>query len=386
MVSTLLRLLPLLAATAVAQEIHVVTPQPISASAWSTIEFAGPGLGTASSVTLQGPSGSSAVPATVLARSSESLQVAADLAALPVGLYGARVSFQDGSAAELRRAFELSRSPELLLSGPAAASAPDPFSGLSTQSATEYLLDLPAGEGTRFTALGFFLAPGSPAPVGDVVIRWRPATATQFTTTALGGAESDWLVLYHGPFPAPTADGEIVFSGWTFIVLRAGERLHLSLCHTAPSASGLRLVQRPVAVRTARRGVDDGHPLPPQEWSGSIPVRRSYPATAPVLRLYYRGLPVSANFEASSTRVAMGSTVQFLNRSSANATRLAWDLDGDGATDATGAAAARRYDRPGVYTVVLTAGDGFAEDAETKVDLLDVYDPAALPPERWVIR
>ncbi len=78
---------------------------------------------------------------------------------------------------------------------------------------------------------------------------------------------------------------------------------------------------------------------------------------------------IEAGFDASSTVVYIGDTVNFTNTSTTDGTALStfWDFD-DGATD-TGEDVAHIYTQSGVYTVTLTATDGCGFSDEFSVEI-----------------
>ncbi len=90
--------------------------------------------------------------------------------------------------------------------------------------------------------------------------------------------------------------------------------------------------------------------------------------------------PVTAAFTVNATLGLTPMTVQFTDTSTGTPTSWAWDF-GDGATS-TAQHPTHTYTEPGLYTVTLTAADGFigenpplASDTETQTGLIAAYDP-----------
>lgn len=368
--------------------LRITSPQPLLAGTHVPIAFEGENLQLVSSVTLQRPGGGPAELA-VVQQSGNQLLATGNLASQPVGLYTTTLNFQSGGQQSLANALELSRSPSMLLAGASAADAFEPLAGFDKQASTEYLIDIPPSHKQPFIGISFFLAPGSPAPAGRFTIRYRVSEESSFSTTSLDGLAPDWILLFQDAAPRPSATGELFFPCLATILAEEGDtHIQFSVCHETTAASSARLLQWTSAPQTGRRGRALELPSSPDTWDDEVPpaAQRTYLSRVPVMRFSYTGRPVAANFEASARRVLPGTEVTFTDRSSSNVTEWAWDLNGDGVMDATGPVATRTYDRPGLYTVVLTARDGYAEDAETKLDLIEVIDPATLGQDTWAVR
>lgn len=90
--------------------------------------------------------------------------------------------------------------------------------------------------------------------------------------------------------------------------------------------------------------------------------------------------PVAA-FNASATTVLEGTAVNFIDTSSGVPTSWAWDLDGDGTTDATTSNPSYTYNTAGTYSVTLTVTNALGSDTLTKPNHITVnaITPASLP-------
>lgn len=81
---------------------------------------------------------------------------------------------------------------------------------------------------------------------------------------------------------------------------------------------------------------------------------------------------VDANFSASKTTVSVGESVDFTDLSTGTPTSWSWDFTGAVPYSSTQQNPTVTYYTPGTYTVSLTAGDGFANDTETKTAYVTV--------------
>ncbi|MFT4605606.1 MAG: PKD repeat protein, partial [Rhodothermales bacterium] len=102
-------------------------------------------------------------------------------------------------------------------------------------------------------------------------------------------------------------------------------------------------------------------------------------ANAEVIRDVFlrRGYLLRANFVATKRAGVSPVNVTFFDASFAaggGVTSWAWDLDGDGVTDATNASPQWSYTDPGLYTVSLTVSDGTVETTRTLEDFVSVND------------
>jgi PKD repeat protein/methionine-rich copper-binding protein CopC len=83
-----------------------------------------------------------------------------------------------------------------------------------------------------------------------------------------------------------------------------------------------------------------------------------------------------ADAAATSQYVTVGTNVTLTaadSTSPGNLTSRAWDLDGDGTTDATGETVAHGFDVPGAHEVTLTVTDDSSETADSATDTVTVH-------------
>jgi len=75
--------------------------------------------------------------------------------------------------------------------------------------------------------------------------------------------------------------------------------------------------------------------------------------------------PLVANFNAVNTTVCVGSSIQFNNTSSSNASSFLWSFPGGSPNNSNLANPLITYNSPGVYNVTLTVFNGFASHSNT---------------------
>lgn len=85
--------------------------------------------------------------------------------------------------------------------------------------------------------------------------------------------------------------------------------------------------------------------------------------------------PPAAGFSAEPATGYAPLTVQFSDHSGGAVNSWSWDFDGDGMEEATIQNPTFEYTEPGIYTVILTVGDGTSTDTEKKTDFIDVLIP-----------
>lgn len=83
-----------------------------------------------------------------------------------------------------------------------------------------------------------------------------------------------------------------------------------------------------------------------------------------------------ANFKADKTLIAPGESVKFESLSSAVTESVAWEFEGATVTTSPDKAPVVKYDKPGVYTVKLTAKNAAGEDVKTFEKLITVDEAA----------
>ena len=86
--------------------------------------------------------------------------------------------------------------------------------------------------------------------------------------------------------------------------------------------------------------------------------------------------PPLANFEANTTSILEGQSVNFTDLSSNSPTSWLWDFSGGSSTSSTQQNPTVVYNHAGIYTVKLTAGNAAGSDTETKTNYITV---GALP-------
>ncbi|MCA9320570.1 MAG: PKD domain-containing protein [Planctomycetes bacterium] len=91
--------------------------------------------------------------------------------------------------------------------------------------------------------------------------------------------------------------------------------------------------------------------------------------------------PPVASFSQSATSISQGQSVTFSSTSSNFPSIFAWDLNGDGLTDATSSNPTFSYTTPGNYTVSLTVSNAIGSDTLTVPNAVTVtaITPASLP-------
>ncbi len=82
-----------------------------------------------------------------------------------------------------------------------------------------------------------------------------------------------------------------------------------------------------------------------------------------------------ANFSANTTNICEGSNINFTDVSTNTPTFWSWNF-GDGTTAVTTQNPSHTYTNPGTYTVILTAGNSFGQDIETKSNYITVASQA----------
>lgn len=83
-----------------------------------------------------------------------------------------------------------------------------------------------------------------------------------------------------------------------------------------------------------------------------------------------------ANFKADKTLIAPGESVKFESLSSAVTESVSWEFEGATVTTSTDKAPVVKYDKPGTYTVKLTAKNAAGEDVKTFEKLITVDEAA----------
>ena len=84
--------------------------------------------------------------------------------------------------------------------------------------------------------------------------------------------------------------------------------------------------------------------------------------------------PLNAQFTASSTNVAPGSTVSFMDQSSGAPTSWSWSFPGGTPSSSTAQNPSVTYSTLGTYSVTLEVSDGTGTDIETRTDYITVAE------------